>query len=89
MLAVSWLGWIVVGLIAGGLAKVVTGVRGAGCLGTMLIGIVGGIIGGLLFTALGGEGIDDFSIYSLFVAFVGSVILLFAYSLIRPKDREY
>ncbi|MGH9027149.1 MAG: GlsB/YeaQ/YmgE family stress response membrane protein, partial [Acidimicrobiia bacterium] len=66
----SWLGWIVVGLVAGGLAKVVTGVRGAGCLGTMLIGIVGGILGGLLFSALGSDGIDDFSIYSLFVAFV-------------------
>ena len=84
----SWLGWIVVGLIAGALAKAVTGVKGAGCLGTMLIGIVGGIIGGLLFSALGGDGIDDFSIYSLFVAFIGSVILLFAYSIIRPKDRD-
>ena len=84
----SWLGWIVVGLIAGALAKAVTGVKGAGCLGTMLIGIVGGIIGGLLFSALGGDGIDDFSIYSLFVAFIGSVILLFAYSLIRPKERD-
>jgi uncharacterized membrane protein YeaQ/YmgE (transglycosylase-associated protein family) len=86
---VGWLGWIVVGLIAGGLAKVVTGVRGAGCLGTMVIGIVGGIVGGLIFTAAGGEGIDDFSLYSLLVAFVGSVILLVLYSLIRPKPREY
>jgi len=39
----------------------------------------------VLFSAAGGEGIDDFSLYSILVAFVGATILLFAWSLIR-KD---
>ncbi len=84
----SWLSWIVVGLVAGGLAKVTTGVRGAGCLGTMLIGIAGGILGGILFTAAGGEGMNDFSLYSVLVAFVGATVLLFLYGLVSGHDRD-
>jgi uncharacterized membrane protein YeaQ/YmgE (transglycosylase-associated protein family) len=78
--AVSWLSWIVVGFIAGALAKGVTGVKAAGCIGTILIGIAGGILGGLIFSAAGGEGINEFSLYSLLVAFVGATGLLFVYS---------
>jgi uncharacterized membrane protein YeaQ/YmgE (transglycosylase-associated protein family) len=85
---VSWLSWIVVGFIAGALAKAVTGVRGAGCIGTVLIGIAGGLLGGILFAAAGGEGINDFSIYSLLVAFVGATVLLFIYGLIARSDRN-
>ena len=77
------IGWVVTGLIAGLLAKVVTGSDRPGCLGTMLIGILGGLLGGLIFTAAGGEGIDDFSLYSILVAFVGASILLFGWSVIR------
>jgi len=76
---VSWLSWIVVGFIAGALAKGVTGVQGAGCIGTIL-GIAGGLLGGLIFSAAGGEGINEFSLYSLLVAFVGATGLLFVYS---------
>jgi uncharacterized membrane protein YeaQ/YmgE (transglycosylase-associated protein family) len=85
---VSWLSWVVVGLIAGALAKTVTGVRGAGCIGTMLIGIAGGILGGILFSAAGGEGINEFSIYSLLVAFVGATVLLFLYGVIARHDQR-
>ena len=84
----SWLSWIVVGLIAGALAKATTGVRGAGCIGTVLIGIAGGILGGILFSAAGGEGINHFSIYSLLVAFVGATVLLFLYGLVAGHDRD-
>jgi len=82
---VNVIGWIVVGLIAGLLAKVVTGSDRPGCLGTMVVGILGGLLGGALFSAAGGEGIDDFSLYSILVAFVGATILLFGWSLVR-KD---
>jgi uncharacterized membrane protein YeaQ/YmgE (transglycosylase-associated protein family) len=77
---VSWLSWIVVGFIAGICAKAVTGVRGAGCIGTTVIGIVGGILGGALFKAAGDEGINEFSLYSLLVAFIGATVLLFVWS---------
>jgi uncharacterized membrane protein YeaQ/YmgE (transglycosylase-associated protein family) len=75
----SILGWIVVGLIAGVLARWVTGARHLGCLVTIIVGILGGLIGGALFrlaTDSDTDGIDDFDIGSIFVAFVGAVLLL-------------
>jgi uncharacterized membrane protein YeaQ/YmgE (transglycosylase-associated protein family) len=71
------LGWIVVGLLAGGLARMATGSEKRGCLATMVIGILGGIIGGALFNAAGGNGIGDGGIGSIFVAFIGACVLLF------------
>lgn len=82
----SWLSWIVVGFLAGVLAKGVTGRHRPGCLGTILIGIVGGLVGGALFKAAGGEGINSFSLYSILVAFVGATILLFAWGLFSRRD---
>lgn len=81
----SWLSWIVVGLVAGILAKLVTGQDRPGCLGTIVVGILGGLLGGILFSAAGGEGIDELSLYSILVAFVGATILLFAWSLLRKQ----
>jgi uncharacterized membrane protein YeaQ/YmgE (transglycosylase-associated protein family) len=71
------LGWIIVGLIAGGLGRMATGSEKRGCLGTMVIGIIGGVIGGVLFNAAGGNGIGDGGIGSIFVAFIGACVLLF------------
>jgi uncharacterized membrane protein YeaQ/YmgE (transglycosylase-associated protein family) len=78
----SWLSWIGVGFLAGVLAKGVTGRHRPGCLGTIVIGIVGGIVGGALFKEAGGEGINSFSLYSILVAFVGATVLLFAWGLV-------
>ena len=83
----GWLGWIVVGFVAGMLAKVVTGVR-LGCIATTLVGILGGLVGGFLFVAAGGSGIDEFSLYSLLVAFVGACILLFLFGVVMGGRRE-
>jgi uncharacterized membrane protein YeaQ/YmgE (transglycosylase-associated protein family) len=83
---VSWLSWIVVGFLAGVLAKLVTGQARPGCLGTIVVGILGGLLGGVLFSAAGGEGIDDFSVYSILVAFVGATILLFGWGLLTRRD---
>ncbi len=84
----SWLSWVVVGGIAGVVARAATGVRGAGCLGTILIGIVGGLLGGIIFKAAGGEGINEFSAYSLLVAVVGATVLLFAYRVATGRGRD-
>jgi uncharacterized membrane protein YeaQ/YmgE (transglycosylase-associated protein family) len=83
----SWLSWIVVGFVAGACAKGVTGVRAAGCLGTIVIGILGGILGGALFKAAGDEGINDFSFRSLLVAFVGATVLLFVWGAVTGTGR--
>jgi uncharacterized membrane protein YeaQ/YmgE (transglycosylase-associated protein family) len=74
---VGLFGWIVVGLVAGAFARKVTG-GGAdlGCLGTIVVGIIGGLLGGIVFNAAGDQGIGDFGLRSMFVAFVGAVVLL-------------
>jgi len=74
---VNVLGWIVVGFVAGALARAATGRGGgAGCLGTIAIGVVGGVVGGVLFSWATGEGIGDFGFRSMLVAFAGAVLLL-------------
>ena len=83
----SWVSWIIVGFLAGVAAKAVTGQARPGCLGTIVIGIVGGLLGGAIFKAAGDEGINDFSFRSLLVAFVGATILLFLWSVLSSRDR--
>jgi uncharacterized membrane protein YeaQ/YmgE (transglycosylase-associated protein family) len=83
---VGFLGWVVVGLIAGALAQRATGVRGQGCLFTLVIGILGGILGGALMNNAGDDGITDFGLRSMLVAFVGAaVLLLVASPLVRRR----
>src|SRR4029079_184496 len=71
---VNLVGWIVVGLVAGGLARSVTGGGwNLGCLGTIVVGVVGGLIGGVLFCAAGGEGVGAFGVPPIFVPVVCGV----------------
>jgi uncharacterized membrane protein YeaQ/YmgE (transglycosylase-associated protein family) len=71
------LGWLVVGLIAGLLAKYfVPGEGPGGAIGDIIVGIVGAFIGGAVFNFFGHVGVTGFNLYSIFVAFVGGVILL-------------
>jgi uncharacterized membrane protein YeaQ/YmgE (transglycosylase-associated protein family) len=73
---VGVIGWIVVGFVAGAFARVITGSSRLGCLGTILVGIAGGLIGGIIFNAAGAGGIGRFGFRSMFVAFIGAVVLL-------------
>jgi uncharacterized membrane protein YeaQ/YmgE (transglycosylase-associated protein family) len=67
--------WIVLGLIAGWLAgKVVRG-RGFGCIGDVLLGLIGSVVGGWIFTQLRIVRTETF-LYSLAAAFVGAVVLV-------------
>lgn len=80
------IGWIVLGALAGWLASIVTKRNDQmGCLMNILVGIVGAFIGGLVMSLLGGSGVTGFNLYSLLVAFVGAVILLFILGLIRGR----
>ena len=72
------IGWLVVGLIAGFLAKyVVPGEGPGGVVGDIVIGVIGAILGGWLFNAFGHSATTGINFYSIFVAFIGAVILLF------------
>jgi uncharacterized membrane protein YeaQ/YmgE (transglycosylase-associated protein family) len=80
--------WIVVGLIAGILGKLIMPGRDpGGFLLTIVIGMVGAIVGGLLVNLLGGVGVTGFNIWSILVATLGAVVLLALYRLFAGDRR--
>jgi uncharacterized membrane protein YeaQ/YmgE (transglycosylase-associated protein family) len=79
----SILAWIVVGLVAGVLASLVMGGTGYGIIGDIVIGIVGAFVGGWLFTTLGISSPFGGMGGTIFVAFIGAVVLLLLLRLIR------
>jgi len=83
----SILGWIVLGLIAGFIGSKVINKRGEGLIGDILLGIVGAVVGGYVFTRFGGVGITGFDLYSMFVAIIGSIIVLVTYHAIFGRGR--
>lgn len=74
--------WLIVGGIAGWLASMVIP-SGLGFIGDIVVGIIGGFIGGFLFHAIGEVGMTGLSLWSVFVAFVGAVVLLYGIRLLR------
>jgi uncharacterized membrane protein YeaQ/YmgE (transglycosylase-associated protein family) len=78
--------WLLVGLIAGLLAKwLMPGSRPSGLIITILVGMAGASIGGFIFRLLGGTGATGFNLWSILVATLGAIILLLLYGLI---DRQ-
>ncbi|MDG1944583.1 MAG: GlsB/YeaQ/YmgE family stress response membrane protein [Halioglobus sp.] len=79
------LSWIVLGLIAGALAKwLMPGRDGGGWIVTMVLGIAGAFVGGYLGTMLGlGGGADGVNIGSIITATVGAFVLLFIYRIVK------
>lgn len=76
--------WIIFGGIAGWIASMIMN-RDAqmGAMANIIVGIVGAFIGGFIMNALGGTGTTGFNIWSLLVAILGAVVLLFLTSLLR------
>lgn len=83
----SLLGWIVLGIIAGWIASHIVDNGGKGPILDMVLGIVGALVGGELFNALGAVPVTGFNLYSLFVAVVGAVIVLVIYHAILGRRR--
>ena len=83
----SILGWIVLGLIAGYIASHIVDNGGKGPLLDMVLGIVGAMVGGWIFNALGAVPITGFNLWSLFVAVVGAVVVLVIYHAIAGRRR--
>jgi len=73
----GWLAWLIVGAIAGWLASIVMKTNSQqGLLMDIVVGIVGAFIGGFLFDQFGSTGVTGFDVWSVFVAFIGAVVLL-------------
>lgn len=68
--------WIVTGLLAGALARWVVSDERSGCLYTIVIGVLGALIGGALMQAIDERPLDEFSLRSVVVAALGAVLLL-------------
>jgi uncharacterized membrane protein YeaQ/YmgE (transglycosylase-associated protein family) len=68
--------WIVVGLIAGGLARWIVKDDRSGCLYTTVVGVLGALIGGWLMHASGRKGVNEFDLRSILVSALGAVLLL-------------
>jgi uncharacterized membrane protein YeaQ/YmgE (transglycosylase-associated protein family) len=75
----SFLAWIVLGLIAGFIGSKIVNRRGEGILLDILLGVVGAFAGGWLFHLFGASGVSGLNLYSLFVAVIGSVVFLVLY----------
>lgn len=84
----SILAWILVGLLAGGIARMVTGAEKRGCLGTLAVGLVGALIGGALASWAFDEGISGFGLRSIGIAALGATLLLLVLQAIGGGSRR-
>ncbi len=80
------LAWIILGLIAGALAKfLMPGPDPGGIIVTMLIGIAGALVGGFIASALGIGTVTGFNLGSIIIAILGSVLLLWIYRVVKSR----
>jgi uncharacterized membrane protein YeaQ/YmgE (transglycosylase-associated protein family) len=80
--------WIILGLISGFLASMIVNKAGEGVLLDIVLGIVGAVVGGWIFTQIGHSGITGFNIYSILVSVIGAVIVLFVYHAIQRMTSQ-
>lgn len=82
----SFIAWIVLGLIAGFIGSKIVNKSGEGLLLDIILGIVGAVVGGFIFQTVGMAGVSGVNIYSVLVAVIGAVVVLVIYhALIRRR----
>ena len=79
----SFLSWIVLGLIAGFIASKIVNKQGEGFFLDIILGIVGAVAGGWIFSAFGAHGVSGVNLYSIMVAVIGAVVVLTVYHALR------
>jgi uncharacterized membrane protein YeaQ/YmgE (transglycosylase-associated protein family) len=84
--------YIILGLIAGAIAKLILpGKQGGGIIATIILGIIGALVGGLLFNLIAGHGFDlslhSGWFWSLITAVVGAIIVLLIYGAVTRRSR--
>jgi uncharacterized membrane protein YeaQ/YmgE (transglycosylase-associated protein family) len=77
--------WIVLGLVAGFVGNKIVNGRGEGIVLDVVLGVVGALVGGWLFNALGSTGLTGFDLWSFFVAIIGAVVLLILARALRGR----
>ena len=86
--AVGWIGYIIIGGIAGWLASKVVKGTGSGIVVDIIVGIIGGFLGGFLLAKLGFDVASGRHWFTFFTAFLGAVLLLFLVRLARSASRR-
>lgn len=81
----SVIGWLILGLIAGFVASKIVNKAGEGVVLDIVLGIVGAVVGGWLFATFGGTGVTGFNLYSMFVAVIGAIVVLFVYHAVTGR----
>jgi len=81
----SFIAWIVLGLVAGFIASKLVNKSGEGFFLDIVLGVIGAVVGGYLFQTFGMAGVSGVNLYSILVAVVGAVIVLVIYHAIRRR----
>jgi uncharacterized membrane protein YeaQ/YmgE (transglycosylase-associated protein family) len=82
----GWLIWIVLGLVAGIIAKMIMPGRDpGGFIVTIVLGIVGALVGGFISTKLGFGDVTGFNLPSILIAVLGAMLLLFLYRMVKSR----
>ena len=75
----SIIAWVILGLVAGFIGSKLVNKTGEGLILDLVLGIVGAVVGGFIFNTFGAAGVTGLNIYSLIVAVIGAVVVLFIY----------
>lgn len=83
----SIIAWLILGLIAGFIGSKIVNQSGQGVMLDIVLGIVGAVVGGFLFSLIGAAPVTGLNIYSLIVAVIGSIVVLVIYHAVAGRNR--
>ena len=83
----SIIAWLILGLIAGFIGSKIVNRSGEGVLLDIGLGVVGAVVGGFLFSLVGAAPVTGLNIYSLVVAVIGSIVVLWIYYAVTGRNR--
>jgi uncharacterized membrane protein YeaQ/YmgE (transglycosylase-associated protein family) len=84
----NWIVWIIFGALAGWIASIITGKnKKMGAIANIVVGIIGAFLGGYIMEFFGAEGVTGFDLYSLFVAILGAVVLIWIVGLFTRRRK--
>ena len=75
----GFIAWIVLGVVAGFIASKIVNKQGEGFIVDLILGIIGSVVGGFLFSMVGVQTTGGFNVYSLIVAVIGAIVVLWVY----------
>ena len=84
----SILTWIILGLVSGFIASKIVNKQGEGIVLDIVLGVVGALVGGWIFVAIGHSGVTGMNLYSILVSIIGAVLVLVVYHALTRGSRR-